>query len=359
MTPYYITVILVLLFTLVAGKNRKQLISEDNYILYTGDKAYKITVVFSTLILIFVSAFRYQVGTDYMGYYFSNQIRAAKLWEDLRNFNEPGLDLIATISNLISTHPVYFFLLVAIVTVPLNIIPIAKYSDYLWLGVLLYIFTGAWHNSFNGVRQYLAAAILFSGHRYILKRELKKYVLIVMFASMFHRTAFVMLPVYFLVGRQFTWKNAFLIFAGTLVIRYSYDFLFSIMSTLKGHEQSQYEYMQTSVNELRVLSTIPPIVLAMISGWDFRNQPENAFYLGLLVVNAGFMIGTSGSAYLARAAIYTEIYTTIAIPRFLNAFNESTKRLLTFMVVVLYAVFWWYELSTRDSLNNFHWIFGH
>ena len=40
---------------------------------------------------------------------------------------------------------------------------------------MLYIFIGAWHGSFNGMRQYLAAAILFSGHRFIKERKFKEY----------------------------------------------------------------------------------------------------------------------------------------------------------------------------------------
>ena len=359
MTTYFVTLALVALAAAIASQYRSvRIVQKDGRITYGGGSMYRTQVLIAALVLILVSGLRYNVGTDYMAYSRSYESRAASFFSDLLHYKEPGLGFLSWIGHFFTKDFVAEFILTAMVTVGLNVRTISKYSDSFVFGLLLYVLIGAWHNAFNGIRQYLAAAVLFAGHRYLYDRKLIKYLLVVFLASLFHTTALVMVPVYFLVGRKITFRNIILILISIIIIRYSYDYLFSIMSFLKGSDQSGYEYMQQEVNIFRIMVTIPPIILGFCTPKAFRNRPENAFYLSLLLVNAGFMIGTANSAYLARVGIYTEIYAALAIPRFVRGFNRTIQNFLTGATLLLYSVFWAFEIASRSSLKHFHWIFS-
>ena len=65
------------------------------------------------------------------------------------------------------------------------------------LSIALFVLLGTWQGSFNGVRQYLAAAIIFAGHSLILNRRFKLFLLVVLMAALFHISALVCLAFYF------------------------------------------------------------------------------------------------------------------------------------------------------------------
>ena len=357
MTPYIITIITVAFFASVAQKCRESTLNEKCIAQLKYKYSYTWYVTIVGLILILVAGLRYRVGTDYGGYMLSYNLRASSVWIDLLTYSEPGLGLIAWISRFIKDDYATMFFNAALVTITLNVRTIAKYSEDFFVGILLYIFIGAWHGSFNGIRQYLAAAVLFCGHRYIVEKKFWKYMLVVFVASCFHTTALIMIPVYFVMTIQGEWKSIITIIVSSVVLRYSYDFLFALMSELKGNDQSGYEYMQTDVSFFRILVAFAPVILIMLCTKAYRNREDNVFYFRMTILNAAFMFAMSGSAYLARVGIYTDIFATIAMVKCVKGFPQSNRRILKLLILALYFAFWFYEVSTRETLNNFQWIF--
>jgi len=353
MIVYLMVIALIILFS---NKIEKQVIYINGYRKYSSIG--NAQVMLCALVLIFVSGFRWNVGTDFSSYISVYYRLKETWWEALVAFDEPGTAVLSKVCSEIYDSPITFFLLSAFVTVSLYILTIKKYSNIFQMGVLLFVFIGSWHGSFNAMRQYMAAAIIFAGHRYIYEKKLKKYILIVAVASCFHITALVMLPIYFLVNKKISLKSISIVAGMVVVIRYSYDFLFAIMSFVKENDQTQYAYMLREVNATRISVAFAPLLIAFIAKNTKEMQDsETQFYVMLLIVNAGFMFGTSGSAYLARIGIYTECYGALALPRLINCFKNNSKRLIYILILGLYFAFWLYELNARRLLD-FRWSFG-
>lgn len=355
MQVYLVTLLLVFIS---ASSVSRYIVDIDEF----GRRQYSrngiICISLTVLILSFVSGFRWRVGTDFTGYVNLFYRARTTLVSDFLSYKEPGITLLAFIGGYIANNPIILFILTSIITITLYIVTIEKYSDTFILSILLYMFIGSWHGAFNGIRQYIAAAIVFAGHRYIFEKKLIKYLLVIAIASLFHRTVLIMIPVFFLVGRKITFKNLFFTLIAVYAIRVSYDYLFSIMSFLKGSDQTQYNYMLTEVNVYRVLVAFAPLVMAILlyRSVFFKNE-ENSFYVMLMVVNAGFMLATSGSAYLARVGIYTEAFATLGLPRIIDGYREDNRKFLTIVIVLLYFAYWIYELYVR-GLINFTWWFS-
>lgn len=355
MAIYFGMLFLVFVFSMLMSK-RKMSLCSNNKIEY--DDLGNILFVFCISVLIVIAGFRWYVGTDYAEYFWGYGQRVDEWFDNLLEYNEPGLGVLAKIGSLIYDSPITMFFLASLVTIFLYTITIKKYSNDFLISMSLYLFIGSWHGAFNGVRQYLAAAVLFAGHRFIFEKKLFKYILVVLVAMAFHRTAIIMLPIYFLVGKRFTWKNIGLVIMVVGIIRFSYDNIFATMSYFKGSDVAQYSYMNTDVNILRIGVALAPVVIAVyMKKWIMLQDLETQMYIMLITINAGLSIATQGSAYLARGGIYTETYVVLALPKLLKCFTSNSRRFATIVVFGCYLVYWLYSLRATGVMD-YNWCFG-
>lgn len=310
-------------------------------------------VILVGTILTLAAGLRFAVGTDYGNYARLYQGYVNDWWNNVLTFNEPGLSIIAKISSLFNSDYAGMFFLVSLITIPLYVRTIYKNCDSFWLGITLYLLSGEWQHSFNGIKQYLAAAILFSGYRFLINREFKKYLLVVLLASCFHISALVMLLLYFFVPIKFGLKTAILMIISVIVIQYSYDFMFNMISNIDA-TFSFSDYVTGGVKWQRVAVSFAPFILLLFMSKDDKSDKETNALINLISINAVIMIACSNSRYLTRLSYYTQIYPCLAIPRFIRSFDDKQKHFFVIITILLYAVFWYIE--TKDTL--FFWIFN-
>ena len=357
MTVYYVTLIAVFIFSVAATG---YVCGKDNFgrIKYNGIG--NVYIFICTAILIFVAGFRYKVGTDYWEYMYGYEYRRDNWLQYVREFDEPGIHIIAKLGSYIKDSFATMFFLAAFITVGLIMWTIKKYSTNFVFSVLLYLFIGCWHGCFNGIRQFLAMSIIFAGHRFLYEKKFWKYAMVVFIAMCFHKTAIIMLPIYFLWNKKLDIKTIFMSMGVAIIIRYSYDSIFSFVSFLQGSEvDTGFSYATSSVNSLRVLVTLAPLFLIWISlkGKFMEEDLEAKFYAFMVIINAMFSFATTNSAYLARAMIYTEIFQVLAYPRLLICFDDNSKKIAQMLICGLFLIYWLTGLYITD-MREYQFIFG-
>ena len=248
----------------------------------------------------------------------------------------------------------------ALVTIFLYIRTISKYSSVFPLSILLYFFL-VWHGCFNGVRQYLAAAILFSGHRYLFEQQFYKWFLVVLFASMFHTTAIIMLPLYWIVDRKLNSKIFIFILTIGLILLFSYDKIYDFISFYKEKElNTEGVYISKQVSSLRILINWIPVFFYKMGVAKKQEESYNRevnFYAILTLVNAVLMTAAMKSAYLARVGIYTSCFNLLAWPMFLSYLTGKYKQFMFVFLVLFYGIYWFYDIYVHPDLNNFKLLF--
>lgn len=364
MITYYITILLVVLFCTVAEYCDYKTIQ---YNTIEQNRHKQLTLFFFFLagaVLIFVAGFRYYVGADYVNYFTSNAYKASVLKERLLTFNEPGYCFIAWISELVNGGGGCAIFISAAITNFLFLRTIYKNTNSLLTATLLFIFIGCWHGTFNGVRQYLAAAILFSGIRFIKERKFWKYALVVFVAFLFHASAIVMIFAYFIAYNKISLKNIIILIIGSLIILASFNEILSVAGFILDQEfQDSWlvgeTYITRSINFIRVLIAAAPAAFFIICYQNKAINNDQKFWINMLILNAIMWFATSNSAYLARMGIYTGPFLAIGIPELIKESNIKEKKLLSTIIVIAFALFWWYEVSRSYTLNNFQFVFGH
>lgn len=347
---YYFTVFITIALSLLA--DRRVLSKENNeqssLTIERNDStagSRKILVIILASYLIFVGGFRYFTGVDYGFYYNTVKTTFDTLSSHIGLFNEPGIHFVSAVGRLFYNNGIVVILLSEIITVVLYVRGIYKYSPLFSVSMILYLLMGEWTGTFNGIRQYLAAAIVFAGHRYIYDKKFFRYLLVVFIASLFHVTAWIMIIPYFFYNKKPGLKQVFFLAIGTAIITYSYDFIFNIIGSYKGVEMSisDNSYYNTSVNVLRIgVAIIPVIVFFAFCKKDNLTHDEG-FYINGLLFNAFAMIAASGSTYLARVGIYTAPIALIGYGYLFKLFrNQRIVKVIILITFLLFLVYWWF-----------------
>ncbi len=104
--------------------------------------------------------------------------------------------------NFITKDPQIMYFTVAVVTCDFILKGLVEFGRPFELSVFLFLGTYHYYASFNGIRQYMVAAVLFWAVRYVISGSWKRYMSIVLLCSLFHSSALIMIPVYFLVRKK-------------------------------------------------------------------------------------------------------------------------------------------------------------
>ena len=155
------------------------------------------------LLLFTASALRTGTGNDYLTYI----VRFHDIRTDNHVITEPAFNLIvkAIYAFLQDEYYIVVFAVFAALTVLISIAAIYQQSRDFMLSVYLYLALGLYFQSYNTVRYYLALAILLYAMRPLIQKRYAEFILIVLLASLFHKTALAALVLYTVA--RIPWKK--------------------------------------------------------------------------------------------------------------------------------------------------------
>lgn len=354
MIVYYTVLTIICLLKVVEGKKRIMLIAGSKQIPYSS-----ICIFLTTVMLTAVSGLRYMVGTDYLQY---SRNYAGYLGADTKSlFSQMGLSVVAKVSALIyNDYATWFFLMACLTIIPVCVV-IYNHCDSWFYGIVFYLFLGCWHGSFNIVKQAAAASILLIGFRYIIRRDFKKWLCICIFATLFHVTALLMLPVYFLRDDEINYKKIGVIILAAVVARFSYENLFNVVSILKEGDGMVSVFSDTrnnAVNILRIIMSCVPTLLA-VAFCNLKKVKDGKFItlFNLSLLNSAANIAAMNSIYLHRFCAFTTIYNVLFLPLAINRMKNRNQIIVVPALLCLYCAYWSYDLYKGSSTVVFHWIF--
>lgn len=151
------------------------------------------------LLSLFAGIRKYNVGTDSGTY-----TKSFRYNIDVNNFSfgehvEPAYQFLNYLILLYTHNYFWLFFITALIVVSSYLYIIKKLSSNYILSVFLFITLGTYTFFFNGLRQGLAMAILALSTPYLINKDFIKFLLIVILASLFHGTALIIIPFYFLL----------------------------------------------------------------------------------------------------------------------------------------------------------------
>jgi transmembrane protein EpsG len=218
------------------------------------------------LVLILVSGLRSSIGDTgyYMYSYKFTTIDLSKIF----TYRDWGYYFFQFALRKISTHPQFILVVTSSITLTLMLKTLYKYTRPLSLGIFLFISSGIYVATMNGLRQYMVAAIIFAATGLIIQNKKWRYFILVLLLSTIHNSVLIMIPVYFIV-RQKAWsKKLIILIIVSFIIFIGFDNIFGIFSNLL--RSTQYgNYLDTfgeaniGANIIRVFVAAVPVILDM------------------------------------------------------------------------------------------------
>jgi len=311
----------------------------------------RVLICLAALLLIGVAGLRWQVGTDFGQYIANYEIYKSSFMADLKSFDEPGAKGLAALVSRIWDDPAVFIFAASAITIGLMLWTITRYSIALAVSYLLFVFVGSWHGSFNGLRQFLACAIVFAGHRLVIDRRPLRFGLVVALAASFHISALVALPMYFVPNRQLRRRMIIVLAMVAGAALYASDAVLNVVEFVK-EGLTITDYVTNRVNPLRIAVAVAPVLLYWTPGVR-TDDDGDWFYRNMAIVHAVVMLAASWSTNLGRFGIYTSVFLPLVIPRLVDFPDRRLTLLVRFGVVLLFAAFWYVEVSGSAALNDF------
>lgn len=275
--------------------------------------------------------------------------------------------LLYAIRQITDKPQLYIYIFAVIACVPAIYI-IYKYSVAYELSIFLFVATSYYTFSFNGMWQYAAAGLLLLGTKYLFSEEKTawfKYALVVLIAYMFHSTAIIMLPIFFVVRRKsWSFTTIAIIFAsilGALLFDAVLPGFLGVLSSQDSYRIYSESGWFTSGNEqgsnfIRVFVVAVPIFIAYVSQDRLKHLGKKGDILvNLAVVNFSFYLVSLYNWIFARFAVYTSIYYIILLTwLIMNSFTRKDKKIVYLACILLYAGYFWF---VRYSIVGYRSIF--
>lgn len=337
-------------------------------IITLGSEKYQVLKYIILLVVITISVmvagFRDSIGDTYFYKHSYNLLAKNPVinWEG----KDIGFSIFQLILISISDNPQFLVLVTSLITQSLNIITLHTYKNLYELQVYMYITSGYWLTSMNGMRQAMAASIIFVGTPLLIKGKFLYYFFIIIIASSFHSSALVMLPIYFIV-REKTWSKKIWLMIGALGIGFIlYDILEPmIFNLLGGTNYGHYsEFDEGGSSFIRAFIATLPVIGAYLLKDELKQWPESGIFINMSLLNCIILFFSMYNWIFARLTYYFLPYTFVLLPYLIMKWpNVKEKRILYYGFLVCYFIFFYTETrmtgvtSYSSEYLNFNEIF--
>ncbi|MED0941471.1 EpsG family protein [Bacillus mycoides] len=307
-------------------------------------KPNKLLVFLTIVILVMVSGLRNNIGDTF--FYMYSYKKDTFDWEHIKEGKDMGFNVLQMILKQFSNDPQILIFVTALITNVLIVLVLYKYTRMFELSLYVYITGGMYLISMNGIRQFLAAAIIFAATKYIFEGNWKKYILIILFASTIHQTALILIPIYFMIRRKaWSWETYVTLFCSVFIVIGFNQFLDTLFSVIGDSQYGDYKnFSEGGANILRVGVNIPPIIIAYIGREKLREIfPKSDYVVNMSILGLVFMIISTQNWIFARFSIYFGLYQLILISWIIKLFTDKDQKLVYYAILIFYFIFYAYE----------------
>lgn len=347
MVVYISALIISLLFAILSmkqkGYNYNIKFSKSGKVLSINKS--NIFAFISFLPIMLVSGLRYMVGVDYNSYLW--------LFQDIKEkkgvYIEGGYLKLNQIIIKLTNNPQALFFVTSVIIIGLVFIGIYAYSQNPALSIFLFFTMGYLFSSFNILRQYIAVAVLFAGLKFIKENKLLPYLVLVLIAFFFHKTAVIMLPLFFLT--RIRWKQSYMLIISmiaacfiplrgilTNILVLTFYPQYAGTSLIKPLSIPELAYYGLTFGIL--------VLLCLAYKYDFFNDTTNLILFNCIFYTFLMYLCLSFVPEINRIALYIELYVIILIPRLFAAEkNKNVRRLYYIIAIIAFTIFFFISVG--------------
>lgn len=313
------------------------------------------------LILMVPAILRQETGNDYLRYVEFFHLASIDAYVP----TEAGFNWLAKAVYGLCGYENYLllFAIYAVMTILAMLAVIRQQAENFCFSFFLFMMFGYYFQSFNTMRYYFALSLSLLAMTCLLRRQYAGFVILVLLASLFHKTALITLLLYPVAARR--WKKrelAAAVVPGLAVLLLHEKAMELLLSLYPSWEGTVDLAAGTSISWVNIAKCLAVLLLAYYVRADedpdtFRGRQlvmyRNSAYIGLLLYVFGWFIPE-----VSRICYYLTFTQIFYLPMLLSGLPETEKgrrqkKLLTILVIAAALVFFALFLRTayRDTIK--------
>ncbi len=269
-------------------------------------------------------------------------------------FSEGGFYFTMWIISRITTNPQIFLLLVSSFMIFCVCYFIYKNSQDVAFSILAFLTLGSFTFMMNGMRQSMAMCICLLAYEYVKKKKLIPFLIVVLIAMLFHKTAFVFLVAYFFNFLK-NKKSLILYFVASTVFFAFISRFISLYDEITGENYSGKETFDSG-GITTILIYFLSIAFAIFVFSKFKEQSDKNSLYATLAGAEIYIARFVTNQMMERVSYFFFLFVIILLPNAINKLNER-ERTITKIVVGLIAIAIFAYRIKSGAFSNFRFYF--
>lgn len=361
MVIYLAMLILSIIPCLFITRNKAPISNQDHCVNLRRGKMYlrkaNLAVFLASLPFLFISGFRYAVGTDYWPTYYTGFYRVLN-GIDFDRF-EYGYLAIVKLTQRFTDNAFVLLFVLSFLFIYFTFRAIKEQSPDILFSVLLLFVTRYFFISMNVVRQFLSMAIALYSMKYILRKQKKKFLFGMFIAFSIHYMAILFLPVYFVYDKKIDIKK-FILYGVTagIIILVLKNIVFIILANTRFGNADRYEYAGVKFTLFTIMLNALICFSFYIQFNKVNGDPRYRLYLNieLIAMIISLFIGTIPA--MERVYWIYSFPLIISIPYCIKREDHPILRWLIVAIFIVYLIYDIVFLNDHGVLP-YQTIWGH
>lgn len=312
--------------------------------------------ILAAIILICIAGLRYETGGDWDTYtiLFNSFPPLSRLLGnpseliDMRV--EEGFVLLSALIKSLGGNVQHLFFVVTTINILLITYALPKYTKYPVVALMCYYGILYFNLEMIYIRQATAVAMCFFAIQFIKSKKIVWYMSMIVLACTFHRVAALMIPLYFILDRQFSvWLHLAIVGVGAIVMIIGIPWIQSIFVTIAGWLGENYADKARMYTEnalfavdrgfsVGFLLNLGIFIILMffkqkIDALPFGTIMLNMFTLSLILYYYCFELVEVSN----RVRLFFLISIIVLLPMVLELWSLFLERLIGLVVITLYC----------------------
>ena len=271
-----------------------------------------------------VSAFRYDLGTDYTRRYVFDYNRT------LQGVDVPNLEIlfkgIMKFCMIFTEEPYLMFAITSAIIVGFILGTSFTKSQDKILSVCIFLLGGFFFDSLNIMRQYMAMSLIFFGYQFLLKskRWYLAYIAIVIIATLIHSSAIIMLiPVLLNKKMLVSWK--WVLTVCVIIVLLNENLMNILEFFVQNTRFSVYLTGKLAQGEFSYLFVAENLIIYLMMMYIYSKnkkldniQTQDILFLNIQALALIVMVLGSTHMLFIRTALYFSIFQVISLPYYIS-----------------------------------------
>lgn len=309
----------------------------------------KVCIISIFITLFLLSSLRIGMGIDYKNY--------------VRNFHEVYVGgivatewgynlLVKTIYSFFSwENYIVVFAFFAFVTIYFFLKGIYEQSTDFFMSIVLFMTLGIYFNSLNTIRYYLALSVALYSMKYVIKKEYAKFILSILCIGLFHKSAFIVIPFYFIA--MIPWKkwHIAMALAGCISLVVLKDLYLDIFIMLYPSYKNTV-FLNGEISVINILRCIAVVIFgALYYKKAIVSNRANRFYYNLNILALGLYTFGTFIPLVSRIGYYFTVSQIILIPNIYKSIDNK-KQKKVFGIIILFCAICYFTMFLKGASAN-------